>query len=259
MSISWLRVPLFVSWLPFATFGFAAAPVDRPPPTHRVAGSGGLAREPPRQRELRSSTGAPVGLVREAFPSAAPSPLVVGVHGANSRPEFICENLFEALGPEPFIVCPHASSHLEWDACWGNGAPLVEAVDRAVQAALETYGERIDTRHLVFFGHSLGAMKIPDAYAYARPRLPFAAVVIFEGMPKDDALLERAVRNLGVTQALFVSGQDGWRSRHAAAATSLSRHGLSSWHVAGSFGHSFVDGAFDIVRREVPLLWEPSV
>jgi predicted esterase len=180
------------------------------------------------------------------------------VHGANSRPQFLCENLFEALGPEPFIVCPHASSHLEWDACWGNGAPLAEAVDRAVQAAIETFGDRIDTRHLVFFGHSLGAMKIPDAYAFTRARRPFSAVVIFEGMPKDTTHLERAVRNLGATQALFVSGQDGWRGRHADAAASLARHGLFAWHVAGTFGHSFVGEAFDIVRREVPLLWQPS-
>ena len=250
---SWLLV-----WLPFVTF--ASTPPSAPSAcTHRGLTSASPTRDPPTQRALLDASGAAVGLVREALPSAAPRPLVVGVHGANSRPEFLCENLFEALGPDVFIVCPHPSPHLEWDLCWGNGAPLAEAVDRAVRVAIETFGPRIDASHLLYFGHSLGAMKIPDAYAFTRPRLPFSAVVVFEGMPKDDTHIERAVRNLGATQALFVSGQDGWRAQHAAAAASLTRHGIPARHVAGTFGHSFVGSAFDIVRREVPLLWEPGV
>lgn len=262
MSLSSLRIPLFLSWIPFTTFGPVAPRAEPAPLTHGVGPTEPLIRdvprEAPKERELLDANGIPVGLVHEADVAATARPLVIGVHGANSRPLWICENLRKALGPEPFVVCPHPSSHLDRDASWGTGGAISGAVDRAVQAAIETYGDRVDADRIVYFGHSLGAMMIPAAYAQTRPRLPFSAVVVFEGMPKETKYLERAVRNMGATQALFVSGQGGWQGKHAAAAASMARHGVFAWHVAGTFGHSFVGEAFDIVRREVAVLLYPA-
>lgn len=207
---------------------------------------------------LRDADGTPVGVVTVPLASRTPKGLVVGVHGALSRPDWMCGAVRDSFGPDTFVLCPHPSSKLQQVASWGSGPQLVSAVDRALAAAFATFGERIDRRHLVYFGHSQGSMMLPAAYATTKATTPFASVVFFEGLPKDTSHLERTVRNMGADQILFVSGQGGWASAHATQAASLEKKGLRARHVKGGFGHFFNAEALAIVRREAPILLAPA-
>ncbi len=119
-------------------------------------------------------------------------------------------------------------------------------------------GVCIDRSRIVYFGHSQGSMLLPAAYGASRPDLPFAGVVLFEGLPPDTTGLEPALRNLGVRHVLLVNGQSGWQPRHTALARVLSARGLHAWHVPGTFGHFFNDDALALLLRETPALFEPE-
>lgn len=208
-------------------------------------------------QELLAEDGTPVGIVTLPLGSRAPRPLVVGVHGALSRPDWMCGAVRDSVGPDTFVVCPHPSPKLRDMHSWRSGVQLERAVDRAIEAALARFGERIDTTKLVYFGHSQGSMMLPAAYAAKQPSRPFRGVVFFEGLPKDTGALARTLHNMGAEQVLLVTGQGGWAAAHARVAASLSKRGLHAWHVKGSFGHFFTPAALAIFRRETPALFAP--
>ena len=174
-----------------------------------------------------------------------------------SRPDWMCGAVRGAFGPDTFVVCPHPSSRIREVSSWGSGVQLAAAVDRAVAAALATYGARIDTKRIVYFGHSQGSMALPAAYTSRAPAYPFTGLVMFEGMPKDTTTLETALHEMGVHDVLLVNGQGGWQAKHAALATSLTRHGFHAWHAPGHLGHFFNDEALAILQRETPALLHP--
>ncbi len=228
-----------------------AAPITAAPPEpsfeplggewiHDVADAAGLA-----------------GVMTIPLGSREPRPLIVGVHAALGRPDWMCGAVRGSFDAELFVVCPHASSRLREASSWGSDAQLAAAVDRSVAAAIAAYGARIDTTRIVYFGHSQGGMLVPAVYARRAPAYPFTGLVLFEGMPKDTRALEGALHNMGVRQVLLVNGQGGWQAKHAALAASLTRHGFRAWHAPGAFGHFFNDAAIEILRRETPALLEP--
>lgn len=206
-------------------------------------------------RDVTDEAGA-AGVMTLPLGSREPKPLVVGVHGAMSRPDWMCGAVRGAFGPDTFVVCPHPTSRIREVSSWSSGPQLAAAVRRAIDAALVAYGDRIDRSLIVYFGHSQGSMTLPAAYATQRPELPFVGVVLFEGMPKDTSLLEPALRNMGARHVLLVNGQGGWQAKHAAVARSLSTHGFHAWHVPGTFGHFFNDAALALLVRETPALFE---
>lgn len=207
---------------------------------------------------LRDDDGTPVGLVTVPLGSREPKGLVVGVHGAMSRPDWMCGAVRDSFGPDTFVLCPHPSEKLQQISSWGSGPQLVRAVDRALAAAFAAFGDRIDRRRLIYFGHSQGSMMLPAAYSVTPATTPFVSVVLFEGLPKDTRAFARTVRNMGASRVLLVSGQGGWAAAHGALAASLEKSGLHARHVKGGFGHFFNAEALAIVRSEAPSLLIPE-
>ncbi len=237
-----------------------STPTPTPTPTPSQPEVAHQAELPPLGGEwmqtLDAPDGTPVGIGTVPLGSRQRRPLVVGVHGAQSRPDWMCGAVRDSFGPDTFVVCPHPTAKLREATSWGSGLQLTRAVDRALDAAFAAFGERIDPQKIIYFGHSQGGMMLSAGYGVVPPKRSFSSVVFFEGLPKDTSTLDRTVRNLGARRVLFVSGQSDWAAAQATAA--LRKNGLDARHVQGTFGHFFTPAAIEIFRRETPALLDAA-
>jgi predicted esterase len=191
-------------------------------------------------------------------------PLIVGVHAAASRPDWLCSQLRQVYGPHVFVVCPHPTEQLSTMASWSSAEQIRERVVQALQAVYADYGVYVDRRSMTYFGHSQGAMMMP--YAFRSALLPgpvsdvsaplrFTTVVLFEGLPRDYAranFVSDTLHAVGAQQVYLVSGQAGWAGGHQSLAASLRAHGFQATHVSGSFGHFFNAESLSLLRAALP-------
>jgi hypothetical protein len=202
-----------------------------------------------------------LGEVTLPLGSRHPRGVVVGVHGAVSRADYLCGTLRGVYGEDVFVYCPHAARTAESGASWLSPEQLRSRVVDGVRVLQRRFPGRLDLSSMVFLGHSQGAMLLPAAFgAKALPEgMRFRHVVFFEGLPKSEpAFTERALRNMGAESVYLVSGQSGWRAGHEHLAEHLRKRGLGAVHVHGEFGHWFNDPSERILREQVVPHTRPS-
>ncbi len=179
--------------------------------------------------------------------------IVVAVHGAASRPDWMCSAVRASVGPEPFIVCPHPVSRFAAEASWSTAAQLRERTDAALEAAAQRFPRHLDSSRPVYIGHSQGAMIAPDALARAgMARFPYA--IFFEGLPPDAPRAKRAVVTAGLERLSLISGQSGWKKAHAEFAKSLRDTPVASNHVHADVGHFLNGDAHRLIGDELTWL-----
>jgi hypothetical protein len=181
--------------------------------------------------------------------------VVVALHGALDDPARSCSEWRAVFGPEPFIVCPHGFPAGQGVYVWGDPRSVREAIDRAVDAAVQTYPGRLDTSAVAWASYSQGGML--SAATLALPgHVSFKYAVLFEGVPKSEAGLRASFERVGIARALFVNQQASWSAAHAAAARAVGPT-ITARHVfIGPSGHFFRGETLERLRAEVPWLTE---
>ena len=197
-----------------------------------------------------------VGVVALPLGAREKRPLVVAVHGAGSAPEWMCSAARAGLGSRPFVVCPHTLANPRALASWASPEQLASAVDRAVRAAVARFPAYVDTKEVMYLGHSQGAMMAPLALAKSGVRFRYA--LFFEGLPRDAPGAKAKLLGAHVERLLLVSGQGGWAAGHEQLARSFLGTALASKHVQGAFGHFFNEDVFAAMRLELPWLVDRS-
>jgi hypothetical protein len=215
----------------------------------RVGSSRGGA---PRTRALDSEDGRGLGSVSIPVGAREPRRIVVAMHGAASRPDWMCSAVRASVGPEPFVVCPHSVSRFTTEASWSSAAQMRERIDAAVGAVIRRFAAYADTTDALFIGHSQGAMLAPAALVIAG-ETRFRHAVFFEGLPRDPAAARAALAAAGVERLLVVSGQSGWKDGHARFARSFSGTTTAARHVHLDAGHFFDGRVHQLIRDE--LAW----
>jgi hypothetical protein len=195
---------------------------------------------------LRGDDGANLGSIAPAIGASEPRPLIVGLHAALSRPDWLCSALRATAGPGPIIVCPHSAKDSSTVASWASGLELRERTLAALAAAFRDYAQYIDREKMMVFAHSQGGMFLPNAFGYAyrnAPKLPwkFRTLVLFEALPRQLDGVPLALRELGAERVLLVSGQSGWATGHKELRDMLKKQNTSATYIQGKFGHFFND------------------
>jgi hypothetical protein len=206
---------------------------------------------------LRDANGRNVGNVAIAVGAVEPRPVVVAVHGAATRADWMCSAARASLGPRPFIICPHPVADLSAEASWGTPAQLGDAVERAFEALESSYGPWLDREELLYFGHSQGAMFAPAALARPGAR-HFRYVILFEGLPRDPSAALTDLRAAHVERLLLVSGQSGWKNGHAQLAAAARASGLAAKHAHADMGHFFNHETHTLIRSQLDWLFDDS-
>lgn len=202
--------------------------------------------------ELRDANDKPAGAVAIPILAREKRPLVVAVHGAGSRPDGMCSAARAALGPWPFIVCPHPIAKLDRETSWSSPAQLRSAIDHAVAAAEARFSDYLDTREVLYLGHSQGAMMAPDALALPSTTVHFGSAIFFEGLPRDAARAKSELLGTGITRFLLASGQNGWAPGHEAFAKSFAGTPIEARHVHRTTGHFFNAQVSELIGKELP-------
>jgi predicted esterase len=208
-------------------------------------------------RILHDEKNRALGVLVVPLGAREPKQLVVAVHAAWSRADWMCGAVRDAYGPDVFIVCPHASFTMDQPASWQSAEQVRDRVKAMVRETENTFGEMLDTSSNTYFGHSQGAMLSPYVLPIMTP-LTFRNVVLFEGLPRELDRMPHALRSVGAERVLLVSGQAGWEAGHRSFAAQLNHSGIRAKHVAGSFGHFFNPESMQMLQAETPLLREAS-
>jgi predicted esterase len=194
-----------------------------------------------------------LGVLVVPLGARGPKPLVVAVHAAWSRADWMCGAVRDAYGPDVFIACPHASYAMDQPASWQSAEQVRDRVKAMVRETEGAFGDMLDLSNNTYFGHSQGAMLSPYVLPLLKP-LTFRNIVFFEGLPRELERMPQALRSVGAERVLLVSGQTGWEAGHRSFAAQLNRSGIRAKHVAGTFGHFFNPEAMQLLQAEIPAL-----
>ncbi|HZU82688.1 MAG TPA: hypothetical protein VE987_07220 [Polyangiaceae bacterium] len=180
-------------------------------------------------------------------------PVVIVIHGAGDRPERQCRGWRHATGGYPFVVCPEGRAWPRYTHI--GGAPLLEYIDRALEAVADRYPDYADTSNPLLAGFSLGAAQATDIAVRAPARFPRVALV--EGATKVwSGARASAFLQGGGQRVLFGCGQDGVRDSAERTAKRLGRFGLDAHVVFANVGHKFAPALQDAVRGELAWLMD---
>jgi hypothetical protein len=207
--------------------------------------------------ELRDEDGKSVGSVAIPLGARERRPFVVAVHGAGSRPDWMCGAARASIGPHPFIVCPHPGEQMTSLASWGTPLVLRRAIDRSVEALLARHRAYVEPQDALYLGHSQGSILAADALALPS-NVTFRSAILFEGLPREPARARAALVHANVERLLLVSGQGGWAAGHEAFARSFEGTATRARHVHRPVGHFFNAEVFELVKSEVPWVVEGS-
>ena len=206
---------------------------------------------------LDSADGRAAGFVDPPTGARERRPVVVAMHGALSRPDWMCAETRASVGAYPFVVCPHAVADTSVLASWSTSEQMRREIDRAIDAVVARYGDYVSLEAPVYLGHSQGAMAAP--YALALPgRVSFPYALFFEGLPSDASAARNALTHAGVERLALVSGQGGWQAGHARFAASFGASPVTARHVHGAIGHFFNAQAHATITREISWLTAES-
>lgn len=202
---------------------------------------------------LADANGQGLGSISIPVGARQPRRVVVAVHGAASRPDWMCSAVRASVGPEPFVVCPHPVSRVAAEASWSSSAQLRERVEAALEAAAQRFPRHLDGTRPVYVGHSQGAMIAPDALALpGKARFPYA--IFFEGLPPAAPRARSALVTARVERLSLLSGQTGWKNGHADFAKSFRDTPVAARHVHGDVGHFMNGEAHRLIRDELGWL-----
>jgi predicted esterase len=243
----------------FACTQAAAPPLERSvPPEDAIATGPTTATLLPLAGEwlqtLRDKNGRTLGVIAVPLGAREPRRIIVGVHGAVSRADFMCSVLRSVTGPRDFVLCPHSSERTEQDSSWQSGAHLRARTEEAFAAMEREYGAYLDASRVTYFGHSQGAMTVPYAFTQ-HSAIRWGTVVFFEGLPREPERVAPAMRAMGADHVVLISGQRGWEPGHRALANHLNRNGISATHVASSFGHFATPDVLRVLLGSLPNEW----
>jgi hypothetical protein len=210
---------------------------------------------------LRGDDGANLGSIAPPIGASETRPLIIGLHAALSRPDWLCSALRATAGPGPLIVCPHSAKDSSTVASWASGLELRERTLAALTASFRDYAQYIDREKMMVFAHSQGGMFLPNAFGYAyrnAPKLPwkFRTVVFFEALPRQLDGVPLALRELGAERVLLVSGQSGWAAGHKELREMLQKQNLNATYIQGKFGHFFNDESTKLLHPVMQELLE---
>jgi len=178
-------------------------------------------------------------------------PVIVAVHGAASRSDWMCRDVRAGFGPYPFVVCPHPSDALEREASWGSPEALTRAITRSLAAARARFSDWIDEADPIYVGHSQGAMLAARGPIGAGA---YRHLVFFEGLPADVVAARAAILRSNAESLLLVSGQSGWQAGHGHFAASFAGTRVRARHVHEPVGHFFHARIYTRLRSEVSWL-----
>ncbi len=213
---------------------------------------------------LDDALGRAAGSVAMAVGARERRPMVVAVHGAESRPDWMCSAIRASVGPYPFVVCPHPVARRDTLASWRSAEQVRLEVARSVASAKERFGPWLDVDDALYIGHSQGGMLAPEALDH-REAVRFRYAIFFEGLPSNGSVAKRQLLSAKVERALFFSGQTGWASAHLQFAKSFLGTDLTARHVQETTGHFFGATIYARLRSELPwvvsgsLRWEPAL
>lgn len=150
-----------------------------------------------------------VSLPRDA--GHAKKPVVVAVHGHRHRPDWQCGILREMVGDRAFVLCPRGvKAPPQWDDhrerfTFGTIADTKHEIDAGLAALVRAYGaDMVDTDHMVFYGHSLGAIEGAQIVMADPARFPRA--ILAEGGQGWSVPAARAFHAKGGERVLFGCG-----------------------------------------------------
>jgi len=115
-----------------------------------------------------------------------PRPIVVAVHGQNSRAEWMCWMAQHVVGARAFVVCPrgartrgNSDDAVDARFTFGTSEAIEKEIDAAVAALRREYPAFVDPGPMVFFGHSYGA--ILGASVATKNPVKYPRVLLSEG------------------------------------------------------------------------------
>jgi pimeloyl-ACP methyl ester carboxylesterase len=189
-------------------------------------------------RPLLDADGRTVGAVSVPIGAREARPVVVAVHGAASRPDWMCSAVRASVGPSPFVLCPHPTANITTEASWRSAAALRVAIDRAAVALVGELGPYVEREDALYIGHSQGGMIAPAALAAKGPTR-FRYALFFEGLPHDRSAAKEQLLGTGIERLVLLSGQSGWKSGHRAFAASFEGTPVVATHRHIDAGHFF--------------------
>ncbi len=213
---------------------------------------------------LLDPAGIRAGMITIPLGAREARPVIVAMHAASGRPDWMCGTTRDIAGPRPFVVCPHSIAEATRMASWGDGPSMRRAVERAMRSALAKYADYMNLEGIVYFGHSQSAMYAGEALDAGPRATPFHSVLLYEGAPPSPRGAAALLKGAGVTRALVVSGQGGWAAAHRSLAVELARLGVEARYVHAGGDHYFAGPAIPSLRENLRWLvrdletWAPS-
>jgi len=180
-----------------------------------------------------------------------PRPIVVGLHGAQDRPDWSCAEWFGALAGFPFVVCPRGVPLGEGYA-WTSVDAIASAAERAINLVRDRYKDWVAAGGALYGGWSQAAMLGPLVLA-KRPDLFDAAVLVELGYsPMDPAATAASVRASKIKGLGIVCATARCETWAFSAKKELAKAVRTTTLTAGHRGHTF-DGevakqTYDAVR-----------
>ena len=200
-----------------------------------------------------------------AVPTGAttPRPIVVGLHGAQDRPDWACAEWFGAVGGRAFVTCPRGSP-LAGAWAWSSVEQLASQAARAIALVRERFGPWVADGRALYGGWSqaatLGALVLAK-----RPDLFDGAVLVELGhTPLDPRGVASAVRESDVSAIAVVCATpscERWCATATPALTGLRFQCTTAGHRGHTYDGVVAQRVFDAVRfvekddpRWTPLL-----
>jgi len=164
-------------------------------------------------------------------------PIVVGLHGAQDRPDWACAEWFGALGGRAFVVCPRGVPLADGFA-WSSVDQIASKAEQAIALVRERFGPWVSDGRALYGGWSqaatLGALVLAK-----RPDLFDAGVLVELGhTPLDARGVASSIRQSGVRAVAVVCATASCERWCAAAKPAMA--GLAfECYSAGHRGHTF--------------------
>jgi hypothetical protein len=121
-----------------------------------------------------------LGLVTVPVGTTEPRPVMISLHGAESKAEWACGDWMGPTEGYPFIVCPRTTLEKNGRAAsWNSASEAADRSRRALEAVRRKFGDWVANADPVLVGFSQGAeMAVVVADTHA---LPWSALFVHEG------------------------------------------------------------------------------
>jgi len=103
-------------------------------------------------------------------------PIIVAVHGAADRPEWACGGWRIGVEAYPFVVCPGGLPMGQETYAWAGTKSIAAAVDRALNALRDQFGQYCLEGSMIYAGFSQGAILAAPYLIENANRFPVAVL-----------------------------------------------------------------------------------